>query len=129
MTAPQLPPEVLALVHGPVGTIAHVELLLALRAAAPAPCDLERLAAAANVTSPAGARQRLVDLEDAGLAAAVEGGRWRYAPRDDGARAAVDALAAMYNEKPVTLVRALYERPTKPLQSFADAFRLRGDRK
>jgi hypothetical protein len=32
----------------------------------------------------------------------------------------------MYNQRPVTLVRALYSRPSRPLQSFADAFRLRG---
>jgi hypothetical protein len=56
---------------------------------------------------------------------------YRYAPADDAARRAVDALAEMYQTKPVTLIRAIYSRPatpTKPataVQSFADAFRLR----
>ena len=48
---------------------------------------------------------------------------------------AVDALAEMYNTKPVTLIRAIYSRPAtpppapapapSPMQAFADAFRLR----
>jgi hypothetical protein len=50
--------------------------------------------------------------------------RYRYAPADPRDRAAVDLLALAYNERPVTLVRAIYARPT-PAQSFADAFRLR----
>ena len=44
-------------------------------------------------------------------------------PRD---RAAVEEFAATYNARPVTLIRAIYARPS-PLQSFADAFRLRSE--
>lgn len=40
-------------------------------------------------------------------------------------RSAVAQLAVMYNTKPVTLIRAIYERPATPAQSFADAFRIR----
>jgi hypothetical protein len=50
--------------------------------------------------------------------------RYRYAPGNARDRAAVDLLALAYNERPVTLVRAIYARPS-PAQSFADAFRLR----
>lgn len=48
----------------------------------------------------------------------------QYSPADD-VRPTVDLLAEMYHTKPVTLVRALYDRPTRSVQSFADAFRLR----
>jgi hypothetical protein len=34
-------------------------------------------------------------------------------------------LAEMYHTRPVTLVRAIYERPARAVQSFANAFRLR----
>jgi len=50
--------------------------------------------------------------------------RYRYAPATARDKAAVELLALAYNERPVTLVRAIYARPT-PAQSFADAFRLR----
>ena len=124
MTAPDLPAAVLQLVHGPVRTIAHVELLLTLRDRAPTPVALEALAAAAHVSSRDGARAMLDELANAGLVAAPDETTWVFAPRG-ALREAVEALAAAYNQRPVTLVRALYERPAKPLQSFADAFRFR----
>jgi hypothetical protein len=31
----------------------------------------------------------------------------------------------MYNSRPVTLVRAIYDRPASAARSFADAFRVR----
>jgi hypothetical protein len=39
-------------------------------------------------------------------------------------RHALASLAVMYKQKPVTLIRAIYERPSSA-ESFADAFRLR----
>ena len=36
----------------------------------------------------------------------------------------VQALAAMYNQKPVTLVKLVYAQPPTAVQSFADAFRI-----
>jgi hypothetical protein len=120
-----LPPDVLALVYGPVRTLAHVELLLALRACQPAACTTDELAEAASATTLDGARLTLNELVAAGLAAEVDADRWRFAPRDASARQAVDQLAATYDLRPVSLVRAVYERPARALQSFADAFRFR----
>ncbi|AHG93651.1 hypothetical protein J421_6116 (plasmid) [Gemmatirosa kalamazoonensis] len=115
MTSPELPPEVIALVHGPVGTMAHVEMLLALRAAEPGTCSIDQIAAAAHLSTAAGAREILSELETASLVAAGGGDLWRYAPRGSALRTGVDLLAAMYHQRPVTLVRALYERPVRPL--------------
>jgi len=127
MSQSELPREVLALVHGPVGTIAHVEMLLALRTADPDTCSTEQVAAAAHVSSAAGARKILSELETAGLVASSGEDLWCYAPRVSALRNGVELLATAYNQRPVTLVRALYERPVRPLLSFADAFRLRRD--
>ena len=48
-----------------------------------------------------------------------------YAPASPELSAAVESLVEMYNERPVTLVRAIYDRPPEPVMSFADAFRIR----
>lgn len=52
--------------------------------------------------------------------------RYRYAPGTPALRRAVEMLSAAYNQRPVTLVRLVYHRPS-PAQTFADAFRLRKD--
>jgi hypothetical protein len=128
MSAAELPPEVLGLIHGPVRTFAHVELLLALYACRPDPCPSADVAKTTSATTLEGARRALAELADAGLVARTGPDEWRFAPRDAASREAVASLAAAYDRMPVPLVRALCERPAKPLQSFADAFRLRDDR-
>lgn len=40
-------------------------------------------------------------------------------------RAAVAELAVLYHQRPVTLVKLVYQQPPSPVTSFADAFRLR----
>jgi hypothetical protein len=126
VTEPQLPQDVIALIHGPVRTMAHVELLLALRAADTETRTLAVLAASTHA-QPAEAQRTLAELAAACLAANPGGDDWVYAPGTSASREAVDRLAQMYNEKPVTLVRALYSRPARPLTSFVDAFRIRGE--
>ncbi len=72
----------------------------------------------------------LQDLSTGGLvssapaAAGVES--FRYDPKSESLRGLVKDFVAMYNERPVTLIRAVYDRPAQPVLSFADAFRLRG---
>ena len=64
----------------------------------------------------------LKDLERQKLIVSREGQvRLAAGPRE---RAAVALFVETYNARPVTLIRAVYARPT-PLRSFADAFRLR----
>jgi hypothetical protein len=75
----------------------------------------------------------LADLEAAGLAQAVAGSEqqeYRFAASDDATVRLVAALRDVYDRKPVTLIRVMYERPAEPappssLQAFADAFRVR----
>jgi hypothetical protein len=109
--------------------MAHVEALLLLRRVAPEPRPVEIVAAEAQIATLPAARRCLEELAAAGLLAAMGKDEYRYAPAEADAGTAVDALAQMYNEKPVTLVRAIYSRPAAPppMQAFADAFRLRRD--
>jgi hypothetical protein len=131
MTDAALPAEVLALIHGPIASMAHAEALLSLRRAAPEPRALAVLAAEAQIAALEVARTCLDELVAAGLAAATGPQEYGYAPATEDRRRAVDALADMYNTKPVTLIRAIYSRPAAPapaansVQAFADAFRLR----
>ena len=50
---------------------------------------------------------------------------WRYSGGSVEDRRAVDALSIMYHQRPVTLVKLIYEQPPTPLKLFSDAFRLR----
>jgi hypothetical protein len=72
----------------------------------------------------------LNDLSTGGLVSSTPGAAgvesFRYDPQSEPLRSVVNDLAAMYNERPVTLIRAVYDRPAQPVLSFAEAFRLRG---
>lgn len=48
-----------------------------------------------------------------------------YPERNSDLDTAVEQLAQLYEQRPVTLIKALYERPSTAVLSFADAFRLR----
>lgn len=106
----------------------HVELLLWLSADATRTVDRTAAAAVVHAT-PDVAERRLVDLRECGLLERVAEARgsYRYLPRNAALRSAVEELSAMYHQRPVTLVRAIYERPVSPVKSFADAFRFRGE--
>jgi hypothetical protein len=114
-----LPAEVRRLIDETLESMDHVELLF--RIARRGEATAEWLGNDAHVDRSQVARV-LHDLEHAKLIVG-NAGTYRVTPnpRD---RAAVDAFAETYNARPVTLIRAVYARPS-PLRSFADAFRLR----
>lgn len=106
----------------------HLELLLLLGRTEPRAWSAPEAAAELRV-DPTFTTRRLCDLVDAKLAtvATDEHGveRFTYGPSGAFTRGDVDTLLEMYNTRPVTLVRALYDRRTVVTQSFADAFRVR----
>ena len=62
--------------------------------------------------------------------AGSDGQQHRFASSDPSVVKVVAALRDVYERKPVTLIRAMYERPAPPTptraaQAFADAFRVR----
>ena len=52
--------------------------------------------------------------------------RVQYRPRGGELDAHVATLAQAYRERPVTLIRVIYALRDHKIQSFADAFRLKG---
>ena len=52
---------------------------------------------------------------------------FRFAPKDQSVRAAVDQTAAAYQTWRVRVIEAIFAPEADPVQSFADAFKLRKD--
>lgn len=125
-TREPIPPAVRDLIDRCLSSMEHVELILWLAADRDRAADADAAAAQLH-TTPDVAAKRLAELEQAGLLARDSAGKkpFRYAPKSVELREAVNELGTMYNQRPVTLVRSIYERPASPVRSFADAFRLR----
>jgi len=100
----------------------HVALLLALRE------QPEIAHASASLADRVRLDRSVADrvLQDlvASRLARQEGDTFIYAAAPQ-VRPVVDELAEMNRTRPVTLVRAIYDRPSRAALSFADAFRLR----
>lgn len=79
-------------------------------------------------TVPASATLRLEGLAAAGFAESTGGAdpRYRFSPRSAQLRQQVDMLAEAYRADRVAVIKLIFSRPPDPVQSFADAFRLRG---
>jgi hypothetical protein len=54
-------------------------------------------------------------------------GLMTYAPATCGVEEAIGQLARAYNERPVTLIGAIYRLADSRIQSFSDSFKLRKD--
>lgn len=127
--AEPLPYEVLDLIQRCLPTMEHVELLLALAREEPRSFTPTELATETK-SNVAGTHARLQELTRAGLLVCddgPEGDRYRFAPARPLLRRGTEELRRMYTTRPVSLVRAIYERPPSAIRSFADAFRIRGE--
>jgi hypothetical protein len=121
VTADEFPPAVLQLLHQHLPTMDHVEVLLLLFGEADRRHHVEAIASATRIPEHL-VHSAVADLVSAGLVVRADGEvSFNEA---SGARNAIAQLADLYNTRPVTLVRAIYSRPS-PLKSFVDAFRLR----
>jgi hypothetical protein len=110
------------LVRQRVPTMDHVEVLMRLHDVAK-PMSVAELVQASRLT-PKIVTEAAADLVNERLVAHdPTGATYAYsASREDQSK--VEALAALYNQKPVTLVRLVYAQPPSAAQSFADAFRI-----
>jgi hypothetical protein len=88
------------------------------------PADL----AAEVQADPAAGAAHLAAMHGRGLLAVeVRGGETitRYGPATPALAELVGRLLQLYKERPVSMIKLVYERAKDPLRNFADAFRLR----
>jgi hypothetical protein len=120
-----LPPNVQELIAGSVSSSAALELLLLLRRSP----DTYWTATAAAATLGASEERMSAALQSLRQHGLVEQARetvaFRYAPRNDEAREAVEALASAYDHQRVAVLDAVYAAATGAIEAFAEAFRIR----
>lgn len=128
MPASSIPDDVRRFLDERIESAEQLDILLLL-AGAPDREWTARDVSQAVYTVPASATLRLESLVAAGLLASSGTGdpAYRYAPASDALRASVQRLAEVYRENRVVVITSLFQKPASPVQSFADAFRLRRD--
>lgn len=113
-----------------IDSVAQLELLLLLHGDATKTWSAAeaalKLCTAAEMTATL-----LAELTQRGLLTVVGAPelRYSYAPRTKQLAQLVSALAQLYHERRVTVITLIYAQPVDKLRSFADAFRIRQDKK
>lgn len=124
MHDPDFPEELQRLIEAAIPNVEAAELLIALHAHAGRDWTPGELGDAIRPTRiDAATLAKVLEVFAArGLAEPRPGGAIRYRASTPELDAMVRALAKAYNERPVTLIRAIY---TAKIRLFADAFRIK----
>ena len=127
MAESDLPKEVRDLVIRSLHSMEEIEVLLLL-AGEPTGLRLEEIRRRLRLPASSLPLASITRLVGSGFLAvdAADELRFCYGVKDAATQRAVELLAIAYNERPVTLVRLVYARPSAA-QSFADAFRIKKD--
>lgn len=127
----ELSEDVRRLILSSVPSLDALELLVGLVRRAPAIMTadmLDRELGARSVGRDAIVRY-FQSLQTQGIAAEGPPGLFGYRPATPELDRAVRGLLRAYNERPVTLIRTVYDlADQKRIQAFSDAFRLRKDK-
>ena len=111
-------------IGGSVPSVWALELLLMLRA------DPERTWSRAALVQELRASETVVHnalaVFEASGVVRCDGDGCFYQPASDTVAELCDRLARLYRERPVAVINAITRPRTSPLESFADAFRLKG---
>lgn len=118
----QLPDRIRLLLSRNLPSVDHLTVLVALHDACGQGHSAESMSRIARV-SQLQAAIVLDQLKTTGFASQSPSGYTYELQRHD--PQVVDELAHMYHTRPVTLIRAMYDRPASSVRSFADAFRIR----
>ncbi len=116
---------VAALIQRALPSIEHVEVLLHVFRGEAHAVDVDAVTQATGIESRTVARV-LEELAAAGLVdrPAAEGAPFARRELPATTRRAVEEIAALYERRPMLLVKAIHER-RRPVRLFSDAFRLR----
>jgi|SRR5688572_23101632 hypothetical protein len=121
--------EFCAFIQKMIPAVDAAEVLLAVYAQPDAwlhPADLARALRPAVSVTDAEAARYLEMFHSRGLLAIDPDNRYQYRPAFEILAGHVQTLAQAYKERPVTLIRMIYALRDLKIQSFADAFKLKG---
>lgn len=124
MATGDLPEPVRALITRHVASVLELDVLLAARSSdgeftgQELARELRLNEAACQEALDKFAKEKFVTANEHG---------YSYSPRTAEAAAAVDALADTYARRRVSVIRFIYQRPSRGVSAFADAFKLRKD--
>ena len=122
MSASPIPDDVERFVRAHIHSIEQLEVLLQLRREATRSWSAEAISRELRIDRDSAAN-RLLDLERRGLLLHAGDGGFSYRV-GNAEEQAVDALARTYADRRVSIITLIFSKPD-PLQSFADAFRLK----
>jgi len=125
MSQPEIPPNVAAFIAEHVRSVVELEGLLLLVHDVARPWTAAELAQTLRVDSR-WIEQELFDLARRGLVTVREGAPAKYKfASGSPLEATVRELEVIYGVRRVSVIALIYSKPVDPIQSFADAFRLR----
>ena len=126
MTSFDLPPSLIRFIHSTLPTYQAAEVLLFFAAHPEQALTAEELVIAIRpsvLTMPA-AKQYCAIFVARGLIVEREGA-YQYHPASGELEQRIGELTHAYNERPVTLIKAIYSMADGTIRSFADAFDFR----
>lgn len=121
------PAELRAFIAQHIESLAQLEALLRLRKDREQSWDAAGLAREIYITEDMAAGI-VADLERRGFVErAPDPPTFRYVPANPDFDRLLDQLETLYQQRRVAVITEIYSNPTKKVQTFADAFRLRRD--
>lgn len=121
------PDDVKKFLYENVESIDQLEVLRLLGEDRGKEWPLAELAVAVQ-TTPQALRAHLAAMQARGLLTTEQRGTdllCRFGVGPTASEVMVNRLLQLYKERPVTMIKLVYERPADPLRDFADAFRVR----
>ena len=121
------PEDITRFLYGNVESIDQLEILRIL--GEDRQKEWDSIALAAEIQSnPRAVRAHLASMHARGLLVTTARGvdlSCRYGPSSPELEAMIPRLLQVYRERPVTMIKKVYERARDPLQALADAIRIR----
>jgi hypothetical protein len=118
-----VPPEVRRFIVAEIESVAQLEVLLLLRAAADKEWTVKEVARAL-VMQPAAVEAWLEQMTARELLA-KSGEGYRFAPRDSDAERTVDRLAHTYARYRLAVIGVIFSPPSEGVTRFSEAFRIK----
>ena len=126
----EFPEDLKQFLAGHISSVAQLEALLLLRSRRDREWTPEEVSRSLYTTAEM-AGEQLSELHARELVTRKEnsGVRFQYRPATADLEAQVARLETMYRERRVAVITAIYSQPLDKVRTFADAFRLRKDKK